>query len=390
MPLDRAEKFLFELGMDHPWIFRHLVRRELYRRNRGDPEAVHEYTLNLLNDPDVLGILRSRHHADFFKAPEDIMITLNGKRMSPFGTAAGMDKNGDALEAFSCVFGFQETGTIVVPEREGNRKPRVAADARTEDIYNAQGFPSKGLVYAREALEAFRHRMGPRPAVYANICGLPLSDEKAVETAMEEMKTLLVHLGPYVDGFVWNPASPNTKALMMLRRPHVARQTSELMRKYAHGMPRLMKVVPYEDSAAARDAYLHFVGNFMAGGGHGVVAVNTKSFPKDQVPVDGWGYDSAGRSGRFLKPYMLRAVRDTRREFPEAVIVGTGGISGGDDAYDAFKAGATMLEGFSPYTYYGLGLLPRIQRRLHERLEREHITLHEIQYEARRGRDLII
>ncbi len=390
MPLNRAEKFLFELGMDHPWIFRRLIRLELYRRNRRDSEAVHEYTLNLLNDPDVLEILRFKHYAGFFKAPEDLGIILNGKRMSPFGTAAGMDKNGDALEAFSYVFGFQETGTFVVPEREGNRKPRVAADARTEDVYNAQGFPSAGLVYASEALKAFRQKMGPHPVVYANICGLPLSDERAVETAMDEMKALLVHLGSYVNGFVWNPASPNTKALMMLRRPHVARQTSELMKKYAHGMPRLMKVVPYEDSVTARDAYLHFVNSFMAGGGHGVVAVNTKSFPKDQVPVKGWGYDSAGRSGRFLKPYMLRAVRDTRREFPEAVIVGTGGISSGDDAYDAFRAGATMVEGFSPYTYYGPGLLPRIQRGLRKRLEREQITLHEIQYEARRGRDLVI
>ena len=89
--------------------------------------------------------------------------------MSPFGTAAGMDKNGDALEAFSYVFGFQEIGTVVVHDRPGNDKPRVASDPANEDLYNAQGFPSKGKNYVKEKLHAFRPIIGSAPVVYASI-----------------------------------------------------------------------------------------------------------------------------------------------------------------------------------------------------------------------------
>ena len=84
-----------------------------------------------------------------------------------------------------------------------------------------------------------------------------------------------------------------------------------------------------------------------------------------------WGYPSAGRSGAFLKGYRLRSVRDMRVEFPDSVIIGTGGIYDPADAYETFKAGATMIEGYTPYAYFGPGLVKILINGVSKRLKAE-------------------
>lgn len=388
MPLNALERILFEVSLHQPLLFRYPIRWQLYRRNYKDAEDVHEYVLKLLKDPEVLRMLQRKK--DFFASPEKLKVRIGQKTMSPFGTAAGMDKNGDALEAFSYVFGFQETGTIVVHERAGNERTRVAADPANEDLYNAQGFPSKGLDYVEKKLKAFRETRGPAPTILASICGLPLSADGALDIALQEMEVLLKTLGLYVDGFVWNPFSPNTEALSMLRTPAVFQKHAELMKKNAEHKLLLAKMGPYEDTKQETKAYLGLVEAFLQGGGHGIVPVNTKSFPKEQIPVKNWGYSSGGRSGKFLKPYMLRAVKDAREAFPAAVIVATGGIGSGRDAFDAVDAGATLLEGYTPYTYHGLGLKSQMERGLlSEMRQRGYRSMEELQYDRRQRKELL-
>jgi dihydroorotate dehydrogenase len=99
-------------------LFRQIVRRGLYARNGYDAESVHDYVLEMMNDPDVFDILHKNHH-HFIGLPE-LGITLNGQWIEPIGTAAGLDKNGDVLKPLSQIYGFQEPGTVIIPERQGN------------------------------------------------------------------------------------------------------------------------------------------------------------------------------------------------------------------------------------------------------------------------------
>jgi dihydroorotate dehydrogenase len=387
MPLNILERFAFGQSLHHPWVFRSLIRPQLYRRNGNDPEAVHEDVLGTVSQQDAIDILR--RNQKLFQAPEELNIDLNGRRITPFGTAAGMDKNGDALEPLSYVFGFQETGTVVVNGRPGNDRPRVAVDELSEDAWNAQGFPSRGLQYSVARFLQFRQDRGTAPTVYVSICGLPVSEERVIETAMQEMETLLKSLNPYVNGFVWNPFSPNTAALTRLREPQIFREAAELMKSHAPDKLLLVKMGPYEDDPEQKRQALALSEGFMNGGGHGVVTVNTVMFPKEKIPVANWGYPSGGRSGRFLQPYRMRSVRDYRSAFPNAAIVATGGISDGDDAYKTFLAGATMVEGYTPYTFHGLGLLPKIERRVAQRLRQDgYETMEQLQWRARNGAKL--
>ncbi len=389
MSLNLAERFLFEQSLHHPWIFSKIIRPRLYERNNNDPEQVHESVLDLASESPQVELLKK--NSRLFQPPENLQVSINGRRIVPFGTAAGMDKNGDALLPFSYVFGFQELGTVVVNPRSGNNRPRVAADDESEEMWNAQGFPSKGLQHVLDNVGHFREAMGYGPVIYASVCGLPISEDNAVDVSMGEMTTLLNVLKDYVDGFVWNVFSPNTAALTLLRKPEIFRQTSQLMEELAPDHLRLYKAGPYEDDPGQRRQALALLDAFLEGGGHGVVAVNTKMFPKDQIPVSNWGYQSGGRSGRFLKPYRTRAIRDAREAFPSIIIFATGGISGGDDAYETFEAGANAIEGFTPYTFHGLGLLRRQQTGISQRLWKDgYENLEELQSEARKGAKILV
>ena len=97
---------------------------------------------------------------------------LKGRIHLPFGTAAGLDKNGEVLRPFpSCLVSF-EPGTVVLHPREGNPQPRVYADVQNCNVYNAQGFPSNGLDVFSANLRRYRDQDGEAP-VYTSICGIP-------------------------------------------------------------------------------------------------------------------------------------------------------------------------------------------------------------------------
>ena len=113
----------------------------------------------------------------------------------------------------------------------------------------------------------------------------------------------------------------------------------------------------------------------MYGGGDGIVAVNTYMVPKDSVPSSGWGYPSAGKSGRFLQEFRQQAIKDVRKEHPRCVIIATGGIDSPEQAFETLQAGADALEGYTPYTFKGFGLLHDMAIHVGEKLLEREQTL---------------
>lgn len=369
--LNPTDRLKLLRGAVNPTFFNKVTRPNLYHICGGDAERVHELVLHTMREQGVVS--RYMAHAlspVFFSPPENLSIRIKGieQKIVPFGTAAGMDKNGEALFAFGNIFGFQEPGTIIVPSREGNNRIRVASHGL--NAFNCQGFPSKGLSYFYSNITKYR-QSGGKAIIFANICGLPVSETNAIKVAMSEMETLMGSLNSHVDGYVWNPFSPNTKALEGLRTPEIFYDTACLMEKLAPGKPRLLKLGPYEEKD--RSTAMLLVSGFIRGGGHGVVTTNTKKVDRQALPEglkESWGYESAGISGELLKPYRIRSIFDIRLAFPNSIIVATGGIYTSEDAYLSFCAGANMLEGYTPYTVFGPGLVIHLMRGVSERLEK--------------------
>lgn len=357
------EKEAFRFSLTHPLFFREVVRRAAYKRCKKDPEEVHRLALRTLDEN--LDVLKTKAPEFYFP---DLETKFGDRIIMPFGTAAGLDKNATALRPLSYIFGFQEPGTIIINPREGNPSPRVAIDPNKEDLYNAQGFPSEGIDKILPRMAAYR-KFGGNAIIFANICGMP-KDETHLESAFTETETLVDKLNPYVDAFVWNCFSPNTEALRALRTPETFYRIAEMIKTKAPNKPRLVKMGPYE--SGERKDWLNLVNNWLEGGGNGIVAVNTKMVPREEIPIKDWGYKSAGKSGRFLTQYRNMAIRETRERFPEAYIVATGGLPSTTpgEMLEVFSQ-ANLVSGYTGYTYNGFGLLVKAAKQLQRDLHKQ-------------------
>ena len=86
------------------------------------PEAAHAASLWSLDVANKLGLLKLLLGKPV-KAPVKVMGI---EFMNPVGLAAGLDKNGEHIDALAaCGFGFVEIGTVTPRAQPGNPKPRL-------------------------------------------------------------------------------------------------------------------------------------------------------------------------------------------------------------------------------------------------------------------------
>ncbi|MFI3221121.1 MAG: quinone-dependent dihydroorotate dehydrogenase, partial [Methylococcales bacterium] len=98
-----------------------------------DPETAHEVTLKLLQAGHSTGLNRL-----LYPTIADKPITVMGLNFkNPVGLAAGLDKNGDYIDAVAALgFGFVEIGTVTPRPQSGNPKPRLFRLPEHEAIIN--------------------------------------------------------------------------------------------------------------------------------------------------------------------------------------------------------------------------------------------------------------
>ncbi|HLD77994.1 MAG TPA: hypothetical protein VJB16_03100, partial [archaeon] len=292
MLLDRVLGGFLERTLTDTAYYERVCRPLLYRLAAGSPERAHKLAVWALNRAQET-VAAAGERLD---APE-LRVRLFGKEVVPLGTAAGFDKDAEALWPFGELFGFQVIGTVPEQRRRGNREPRVYMDAQARTGYNAQGFPSKGRRHAVRQVSEYREA-GGNAVLVASICGLPEGPGE-LAAARKELAGIATAFAPYVDAFEWNPASPNTEALAKLRTPEEFRIAAGIIAEHAPGKPQLVKVGPYQ--RPLEGWWLGLIDAYLRGGGGGAVAVNTQAVPRSRIPADSWGYKpGGGQSGRPL------------------------------------------------------------------------------------------
>ena len=65
---------------------------------------------------------------------------------NPVGLAAGLDKDGECINAWAALgFGFVEIGTVTPRPQPGNSKPRMFRLPQAEALINRMGFNNDGV-----------------------------------------------------------------------------------------------------------------------------------------------------------------------------------------------------------------------------------------------------
>lgn len=329
-----------------------LVRPALFTL---DPEKAHDVTLRNLSRAWSNNTMRKILKARNMLLPCDLMgLPLR----NPIGLAAGLDKNGEYIDALGQLgFGFLEVGTVTPRPQDGNPKPRMFRLPKAQALINRMGFNNHGLevFLANVARSNYRGHGG--------ILGLNLGKnaDTPIEQAADDYLKGLNAVYAYADYVTINISSPNTKNLralqgedelsQLLQQLQAARQ--ELADQHGRYVPIAIKIAPDLD----HDQIMSIAHLLPRYGMDGVIATNT-TLSRDAVQGLPHAQEAGGLSGPPVHELSLKVISELRREMgPDFAIIGVGGIDSGQKALEKIQAGANAIQLYTGLIYQGPRLI---------------------------------
>jgi dihydroorotate dehydrogenase len=269
---------------------------------------------------------------------------------NPLGMAAGFDKDGEAPDALLALgFGFVEVGSITPRPQAGNPKPRLFRLAEDRAVINRMGFNNGGAAAAAARLAA-RHVRG-------GIVGINIGANKDSADRVADYAQMTQIMAPLASYLAVNISSPNTPGLRALQDEGALAGLLDavLEARGEAGPPVFLKVAPdlepADIDAIARIALDRRLGAL-------IVSNTTVTRPPLRSRHAG---ESGGLSGAPLKDLALARLRDFRKATAGAMpLVGVGGISSAEDAWQRIRAGANLVQLYSAMVYEGPGIARRI------------------------------
>ncbi len=284
---------------------------------------------------------------------------------NPVGLAAGFDKNAEAIGPLSRAgFGFVEVGAATPLAQGGNARPRLFRLAEDRAAINRFGFNNQGM----EAIAARLAAASPAVPV-----GLNLGANKDSADRGGDFARVLAHCGAHVDFATVNVSSPNTERLRDLQgRAALDQLLAGVMAAragLAKPIPVFLKIAPdLEDDALAEIAEVARAHDLA-----GIIATNT-TLSRDGLASRHRG-EAGGLSGQPLfersTKVLARLFQLTEGRLP---LIGVGGVSNADQAWEKLRAGASAVQLYTALVYGGLTLAGRIARDLDARAQAEGVT----------------
>src|SRR5471032_2316717 len=195
-----------------------LARQLLFKLS---PETSHDLSLDLIGAGGRLGL-----NGLVCKAPAKMPVSVMGLDFpNPVGLAAGLDKNGAAIDGFAQLgFGFVEIGTVTPRPQPGNPKPRIFRLPEAEAIINRMGFNNLGVDHLLSRVQA---------AKYKGILGINIGKnfDTPVERAVDDYLICLDKVYAHASYVTVNVSSPNTPGLRSLQFGDSLKQLLEALRQ---------------------------------------------------------------------------------------------------------------------------------------------------------------
>jgi dihydroorotate dehydrogenase len=282
---------------------------------------------------------------------------------TPVGLAAGFDKDAKAPGRMLWLgFGFVEVGTVTPEPQPGNPSPRAFRLVEDEAMINRYGFNSDGHQAVARRLARRRDKRG--------IVGVNLGANRTSTDKVRDYILGVERFAGLADYLTINISSPNTPGLRELQaKEQLARLASALVeaRKRTNGPPLFLKVSP---DLVGRDI-IDVARVAVDEGVSGLIVGNTTvSRPETLASTE--AHEKGGLSGAPLKPLALTVLRAFRSELGSKLpLVGVGGISSAEDAYERIRAGASLVQLCTALPYKGPSVASDINEGLLRLLTRD-------------------
>ncbi|HFC8517412.1 quinone-dependent dihydroorotate dehydrogenase [Neisseria weaveri] len=310
-----------------------------------DAEKSHHLALNSLKTAHKLGF-----------APNVSNQTRPTRLMgldlpNPVGLAAGLDKNGEYIDALASLgFGFIEVGTITPKPQSGNPQPRLFRVPEHQGIINRMGFNNHGI-------DAMIRNI--RASKYSGILGINIGKNAVtpIENAADDYLICLEKAYPHASYITVNISSPNTKNLRALQGgDELSALLTALKNKQAHlaaahgrYVPLAVKIAPDLDDQQIADIAHVVIQTEM----DGIIATNT-TIDKSSLGQHPLANEQGGLSGLPVRQASNRVLQQLAQHIDGKLpIIGVGGIMNGEDAALKLRLGATAVQIYSGLIYAG-------------------------------------
>lgn len=313
-----------------------------------DPECAHDLAMWGMRN---FGGWMPATHIKGVKPVEAMGLTFPNR----VGLAAGLDKNGEAIEALASFgFGHLEIGTVTPRPQPGNPKPRMFRLPSRNAIINRMGFNNHGV----DNLVAH-----VREARFSGILGISIGKnfDTPIENAVDDYLACLDKVYGYASYVAANISSPNTRNLRQLQGAseldgllsRLKHRQTELAEQHGRYVPIALKIAPDVDEAQltniADALRRHHI--------DGVIATNT-TLAREAVATLPHSNEAGGLSGEPLRDRSTEVVRSLSSKLAgELPIIAVGGIIEGTHALEKLQAGATLVQIFTGFIYRGPGLI---------------------------------
>ncbi len=271
---------------------------------------------------------------------------------TPLGLAAGVDKNGAAIDGwFGLGFGSVEIGTLTPLPQPGNPRPRIFRLVEDRAVINRLGFNNGGIDAALP-----RARIARR----SGMLGINVGANKDTVDRIGDYRTGVARAAPIADYVTINISSPNTPGLRDLQHgaalAELLAAADEARKLPGKQVPLFLKIAPDLDSLAMDDiacaAHDHHI--------DALIVANTTITRPPSLRSSSRG-EAGGLSGAPLAALSRARLADVRSATGGRMpLISVGGIDSGAEAYARIRAGASLVQLYSALVYHGPGLPRRI------------------------------
>lgn len=328
-----------------------LLRPILFSLN---PETAHRITLKVIKHAYQLKMLQNQT----IDCKKRNIMGLNFP--NPVGLAAGMDKNGEYINALAALgFGFIEIGTVTPRPQPGNRKPRIFRITQANAIINRLGFNNYGVDKVVQNVKEEN---------YKGILGINIGKnfDTPMEKACDDYLECLRKVYDCASYIVINISSPNTPNLRKLQNYDefdrllntLKSEQNRLADCYGKYTPLVVKIAPDLEPKQIRSIANLLIKHEI----DGVIATNT-SLLRNNVEHLPYSNETGGLSGAPITKLATKVIYQLHDILQGAVpIIGVGGIMCSSDLQEKIDAGANLVQIYTGLIYQGPELVNEIVR----------------------------
>lgn len=345
------------------WVYAHVMKPIFFR---ADPEDVHDamtmvgrfFGSNFVTRW-LLARLFSFHDARLEQ-------TVCGIRFAnPIGLSAGFDKNARLIDVIPSVgFGFIEIGSITGEPCEGNPRPRLWRLKKSQALVVYYGLKNDGAEAIAARLRGRTFALPVGVSVAKTNCAATVDTAAGVADYVKAYR-LLADIGDYT---TINISCPNTFGGEPFTDAGKLDQLLTEIDRVPTRKPVFLKLAP-DITHEMVDAIIAVCKRHTV---HGFVCTNLTKKRDNPLIVDEEVPEKGGISGpvvRGLADDMIGYVyRATQGKY---VIIGAGGVTTAEDAYQKIRLGASLLQMITAMIFQGPQVIGEINRGLVALLERD-------------------